>query len=56
VGLRLIQPAHDAETDADFTLLHEGRNDCMEWTLVSGERVGQARRELEQSASRRYLG
>jgi hypothetical protein len=37
VGLSLVPPAHNAETDMDVALLHEGRDDGMERTLVPRE-------------------
>ena len=51
VGLRLVPAAHDAEADVDVALLHEGRDDGVQGTLVSGERIGQAGRELEAGAA-----
>ena len=37
VSLRLVPAAHDAKTDVDVPLLHEGRDDGVEGTLVSVE-------------------
>ena len=47
VGLRLVPAAHNAEADVDIALLHEGRDDGVKRAFVSGERVGQARSEVE---------
>jgi hypothetical protein len=48
VRLRLVPPAHDAESDTHAVLLHEGRNQSVEQSLVGCQRVGHARLKREQ--------
>ena len=36
---RLVGAAHDAKPDVVVASLHEGRNNGVEWALVTGERV-----------------
>lgn len=45
--VRLVQPAHDAETDVQIALLHETGNDGVERTLARSEKVGARRVEHE---------
>ena len=39
VRQRLVGASHDAKPDVVIATLHERRNNGVEWTLVSGERV-----------------
>jgi len=47
VRLSLVPPSHDAEPDVNVVLLHKGRNNRVQRTLVSGQRIRQPRRQLE---------
>jgi len=51
VGLCLVPATHNPKADVDVALLHEGRDNGVEGTLVSGERIGQAGSELESGPS-----
>ena len=51
VGLCLVPAAHNAEADVDVAFLHEGRDNGVQGTLVSGERIRQAGSELESGAA-----
>jgi len=47
VRLSLVPPSHDAEPDVNVVLLHKRRNNRVQRTLVSGQRIRQPRRQLE---------
>ena len=51
VGLRLIESAHNSESDARVALAHERGNNRVQRPLVPGERVGRFRVEIEQAAA-----
>ena len=51
VGLRLVEPSHDAEADMDVALLQEPGDDGVKRPLARGQRVGTLRVEIEQPAA-----
>jgi hypothetical protein len=48
---RLVGAAHDAKPYVVVASLHEGRNDGVEWALVTGERVRFSRVQHKQGSA-----
>src|SRR6516165_1597935 len=51
VSERLIEAAHDAETDVLGTSLHKPWNDRVERTLTAGEGIGRCRIQREEASA-----